>query len=212
MAEEKVYANCNFKSPQAEYIAPLIEGKLRSELNLTASLAYQIQGAGTQRANVGTLVSDAARLMIGSSATQLFTLHFDLIEPRVFGLRVQLSRHGIGAHIGGLLYSIRLNKLVTGEVGLEKPKTFGTSKFTGDAQFSEKLNSNPDLLKIANKFSRTRIGYSGIIVEIPRLFKIVPQEAGAVLIINTLPKMGLNNCLLQTREFLELVARIEAAF
>ncbi len=209
MTEKKVFTLCNFKTHQSDYVAPRVEEKLRAEIGASLPLVYQIQGAQSAKATAGTVMADAARLLVGGSGNTLFTLHFSPDQPRSFQLLVKINRGGVGSFIGGLLYSIQLNKFIAGEVSLEKPKMFGNSKFSGQPQVSEQLNQQDELLKQANKFSRTRIGYSGINVEIPRYFRIVPNERGSLLVIGTLPKPGLSNCLLNAKEFLDLATKIE---
>ncbi len=211
MTARKVYALCNFKNHHSEYVAPRIEEKLRDEIGATLPLSYQLEGNQTAHVTVGTVIDDAVRMLARSSGNTLFTLYFEVEHPRSFQFQVQVTRGGVGSFIGGLLYSAQLTKSTPGEISLEKPRTFGNSKFTGNNQLSEKLNYQTELIKQANKFSRTRIGYSGIIVQIPRFFKLVPNERGTLLVINTLPKTSLTNCLLGIKDFLELVGQLEAA-
>ncbi len=212
MSEKKVYALCNFKTHKPDDIVPKIQEKLRDEAKLgpTSPLPYDIEGATSGQTTAGTVLNDALRMIATHSAKGLFTLHFKLEQPRLFQLRIQLTRGAVGSFVGGLLYSTQLHKAISGEVVLEKPKTFGNSKFTGESTVSEKLNQNADFLKKANKFSRIRIGYNGISVQIERFFKIVPNEGGALLVINTLPKTGLASTLLNVEEFLELATMLEA--
>ena len=64
-------------------------------------------------------------------------------------MQVCLNRQGVGSHIGSVLYRAKLSKPISGEVTLEDPKMFGTSRFVGDATAAAKLNANKDLLKRA---------------------------------------------------------------
>ena len=135
MTDRKVYALCNFKNHQSEYVAPRIEEKLRDEIGATLPLSYQLEGNQTAHVTVGTVIDDAVRMLARSSGNTLFTLYFEVEHPRPF--QFQVTRGGVGSFIGGLLYSAQLTKPTPGEVSLEKPRTFGNSKFTGNNQLRE---------------------------------------------------------------------------
>src|SRR5207244_611719 len=114
----------------------------------------------------------------------LYALHFDFAQPMPTHLQVSVNRQGVGSHVGLLLYSAKLSKPVSEEVVLEDPKTFGKSKFTGDATVSAKLNANGDLLKRADKLARTESQSGGLTLKIKRCCKIVPHESGSMLIMS----------------------------
>ena len=64
------------------------------------------------------------------------------------------------------------------EATLEAPKTFGSSKFTGEAETIGILNAKGDLLKRVGKFARTESEIGGLTLKAERLVKIVPQGEG----------------------------------
>ena len=201
-----------FGSQKSDKIAPAIEEKLRKELGAAAPIPYQVEGEGGAT-TVGTVMGDIAKGLFGGQANILFTVVFDIAAPRHTQLRVNLDRQGVGCHLGALLYATKLSKTVKGEVALEGPKMFGSSKFTGDADAIAKLNSKGDLLKRLGKFARTEAEIGGITVRMDRFVKVLPEEGGAQLIINTLPRpvsMGMD-AMLDAKEFIDLAALVEAA-
>jgi hypothetical protein len=125
-------------------------------------------------------------------------------------LTVQVDRQGIGCHAGTIVFSAKLAKTAAGEVALEAPKTFGSSKFSGDAATAAKLNSSKDLLKRADKFSRTKSDVGGGI-KMDRFFKLGPFETGSILVAGTLPRatgMGMS-ATTEAKEFIDLAKIIE---
>ena len=205
--------NLAFGNQKPDKICPPIEEKLRKELGATAPLPYQVEEQAVQAASVGKVMSDMAHALFTGKTEELFKINFDLNAPRQAKLQIYLSRQGIGAHVGLLLYSTTLAKPVTGEVTLENPKMFGTSKFTGDVGTATKLNNNGDLLKRLGKFSRMQAEIGGLTVSINRLVKIAPQDGTTLVVIGTLPRitsMGMD-ANLDAMEFFDLVALIEKA-
>jgi len=201
-----------FGSQKSDKIAPAIEEKLRKELGATAPIPYQVEGEGGST-TVGTVMGDVAKGLFGGKSNILFAVIFDIVAPRKTQLRVNLDRQGVGCHLGALLYSTKLSKIVKGEVILEGPKMFGSSKFTGDADAIARLNAKGDLLKRLGKFARTEAEIGGMTIRMDRFVKILPEESGAQLIINSLPRpvsMGMD-AMLDAKEFMDIAAMVEAA-
>ncbi|MBV9209534.1 MAG: hypothetical protein JOZ52_02830 [Acidobacteria bacterium] len=203
-----------YSSQKIETIGPKIEEKIREEVGAPAPLAYEVEEGGASKASLGSVLGDIAGALIGGEANQLYYLHFNLQQPRPAHLQVSVSRQGVGSHVGLLLYSAPLSKPVGGEVNLEDPKTFGNSKFTGDAAASERLNAQGDLVKRVNKLARTESSVGGLKLTIKRCCKIVPQDGGgSLLVISTLPrptKMGFS-ATVDAKEFFDLAGMVEAA-
>lgn len=205
--------NLLYGNQQAEKIGPQVEEKVRKETNSTAPVAYTVESGEVGSTTVGSVFGDVARGLFGGKTNTLFTLVFDITTPRAVQLRATVIRQGVGAYVGSLLYSAKLSKPVKNEVSLEPPKTFGSSKFIGDADASAKLNAKGDIAKRAGKFARTKTEMGSITVEMARLFKIVPQDSGSLLIVNTLPRMtsmGMDAAI-DAKDFFEIAAMIEAA-
>lgn len=205
--------NLLYGNQQAEKIGPQVEEKVRKETGSTSPVAYTVESGEAGTTTVSSVLGDVARGLFGGKTNTLFTLVFDITTPRAVQLRATVIRQGVGAYVGSLLYSTKLSKLVKSEVSLEMPKTFGSSKFIGDADASAKLNAKGDIAKRAGKFARTKTEMGSITVEMARLFKIVPQDAGSLLIVNTLPRMtsmGMDAAI-DAKEFFEIAAMIEAA-
>lgn len=205
--------NLAYGSQQQEKVVPQVEEKLRKEVNAIAPVAYQVQASGAAGTTVGTVLGDMARGLFGGRADALFTVTFDINTPRPAQLQVSVDRQGVGCHVGTLLYSAKLSKPVKGEVSLEAPKMFGSSKFTGDAETAAKLNAKGDLLKRLGKLARTESEIGGLTLKLDRAVKVVPQEQGSLIVLSTLPRptsMGMD-ATLDAKEFLELVGMLEAA-
>jgi len=205
--------NLLYANQQAEKIGPQIEEKVRKETGSTSPVAYMIESGEAGSTTVGSVLGDIARGLFGGKTNTLFTLVFDIATPRAAQLRATVIRQGVGAYVGSLLYSTTLSKTVKSEVSLEPPKTFGSPKFIGDADAITKLNAKGDIAKRVGKFARTKTEMGSITVEMARLFKIVPQDSGSLLIVNTLPRMtamGMDAAI-DAKEFFEIAAMIEAA-
>ncbi len=203
--------NLAYNSQQPDKVGPQVEEKLRKEVGASAPIGYKVEDQGGTT-SVGSVLSDMARGLFGGKSELLFTLVFDLTQPRRAELRAAVARQGVGCHVGGLLYSIQLAKSVKSEVTLEPPKSFGTAKFMGDAEAIGKLNAKGDLLKRVAKFARTETELGGLKIKIDRLVKIVPQESGTLLAISTLGRptsMGFDASL-DAKEFFDIAAQIEA--
>lgn len=207
--------NGGYTSQDPQTLGAKVEELVRSELGLNASVPFEIIGAEDGKGfTAGSLLADTATHLFGGKATMLMSVGFSLTQPRVIALQVRLDRVGVGAHLGTLLYSTRITKPVLGEVTLEEPKTFGSSKFVSpqDPGAADRLNANKDLLKRVNKFARTE--FPGFNVKGPRLFEIKPAgETGSDLVAATFPRsyaMGFKVSL-DVKEFADLAGMIEAA-
>jgi hypothetical protein len=203
--------NLAYNSQQPDKVGPQVEEKVRKETGATAPVPYKVEDQAASKTSAATVLGDMANALVGGRSNLLFTLVFDMPAPRPATLRAQVARQGVGSHVEGLLYSMTLAKAVKGEVSLENPKMLGSSRFTGDAEAIQKLNANGDLVKRANKFARTQSEVGGLTVSMDRLFKIVPQDSGALLLINTLPRttsMGMDAAL-DAKEFFDIAALVE---
>ena len=205
--------NLAYSTQQPEKVASQVEEKLRKELAASAPVAYQIEKAEGAGPTAGTVLGDMARGLLGGHASVLFTLVFDVATPRPAQLRAMVERQGVGCHVGPLLYSAPLPKPIKGEVALEAPKMFGSSKFTGEAETSAKLNARADLMKRLGKLARTEGEIGGLTLKMDRLVKLVPQDTGSLLVVGTLPRatsMGMDAAL-DAKEFLDVAALVEGA-
>ena len=205
--------NLLYGNQQPEKVSAQVEEKLRKELGDTVPVPFQIESGEAGKTTVGSVLGDMGRALIGGHANLLFALIFDIAAPRPAQLRVSVIRQGVGCYVGSLLYSTKLSKSVKSEVTLEPPKTFGSSKFIGDTEAAAKLNAKGDIAKRVGKFARTQSEMGSITVKVDRLFKIVPQDSGSLLVINTLPRMtsmGMDAAM-DSKEFMGIAGLIEAA-
>jgi hypothetical protein len=205
--------NFIYGNQQVEKVAAQIEEKVRKDTGAAAPVPYQVESGEVGKTSVGSVLGDVGRALIGGHTNLLFALVFDIATPRPAQLRAAVIRQGVGCYVGSLLFVIKLPRAVKGEAMLEGPKTFGTSKFMGEAETIGRLNANGDLLKRLGKFARTQAEMGSITVKIDRLVKIAPHDSGALLIINTLPRltsMGMD-ATTDAKDFFEIAALIEAA-
>lgn len=202
--------NLAYTSQDPEKVVPKIEEILGKDLGVDAPIPHKISDATAGKASAGSMLHDAGVALFGGREALLFTVVFEIPSPRSVQLTVQVDRQGIGCHAGTIVFSTKLAKSVAGEVALEAPKTFGSSKFQGDAGTAAKLNSSKDLLKRADKFSRTKSDVGGGI-KMGRYFKVGPLETGSILVVGTLPRatgMG-TGATTDAKEFMDLAKMIE---
>ena len=206
--------NLAFNSQKPDTIGPKVEELLRKEIGTPAPISYDIEREDGTSYGVGTALGDLGRAIFGGRADRLFNLNFSLTQPRAARLTAAVERMGpLGSYVGPLFYSTTLARPVSGEVALEPPKAFGNSKFVGEPATAAKLNANGDLIKRANKFARTESKTGGGTLKMDRVFKVVPQASGSLLVVATLPRitsMGFGAAV-DAKDFFEIAAMVEAA-
>ncbi len=200
--------NLAYGSQDKQSVASKVEELLRKELAAPAPVMYAVEDEGAGEVGARTMLKDVRTSLLGGSATPLFTIHFQITQPRVAGLDVHLNRQGVGCFTGALVYSTALAKPIGGEV------SFGDDgKFSGDATAAGRLNARKDLLKKCSAFAVTKGGLTSFEMKIPRILKIAPREHGAEIVAVTLPRsksMGFSASL-GSGEFFELASEIDAA-
>jgi len=205
--------NLAYTSQDAATVGPKVEEKVREDVGATAPIPYEVQSGDVGTVTVGSVAEDIGKYFLGGRANSLFTLHFSIPEPRVAQLVANVVRYGRGSFVGLLVYIAVLSKPIAAEVILENPKMFGKPKFGGDPAVSAKLNANGPLVKLAGELARTEGLVASGQMKIDRYCHIVPNDAGAVLVLNTLPrmlKMGMS-ATTDAGQFLQLAGMIEAA-
>jgi hypothetical protein len=203
--------NLNYSTRDPQKVGPQVEEIIRKEIGAAAPVPYTVTEGSPTPYTVGSIVKQA---LVGGQLDLVFRLNFELPQPRPSRLEVSMDKQGVGCFAGTLLYSTKLSKSVGSEVALEPPKTFGKSKFTGDPQACAKLNANSGLVKLANNFARTESKgmAGGGTLKRERLFKIVPDANGAVLLIASLPRatsMGFS-ATVDSKDFFEIATMVEA--
>jgi len=205
--------NLAYTSQDPAYVGEKVEERVREEVGASAPVPYQVQAGEAGTATIGSFVSDIGSALLGGNDATLFRLNFDLAQRRPANLQVSINRQGVGSHAGLLMYSTKLSKPVSAEVALEDPKFFGKSKFAGEANASARLNANGELIKRCNNLARVESQSGGLTLKIKRCCKVIPYEAGSMLIVATLPrpiKMGFAAAI-DAKEFFDIADMIEAA-
>lgn len=194
-------------SQKLEKVAPMIEEHVRKEIGASEPLPYEIEWPGEEGEG-----SAYWRSVTGGNVVYLCHFHFDLPGTPSTHLRISIKKDPFsGCSAGPLSYGTRLSKKIGDIAALRGPKPFGLSMFfkdlfeSNDEALCEKLNANVELVALANKFSRTKMGVGSNGMQIERLFALYPAEAGSRLIAVTLPYGDE----LQIKEFFSLAAMIE---
>jgi len=205
--------NLAYSSQQADSIGPKVEEIVRKDLGSNEPLNYEIVDQGIPKEGaLSKILNDSASFLFGGKETLLFTVNFNIQQPRNVILSISINRQGIGCHAGSLVFSTFINKPISAPVTMEGPKVFGTSKFIGDATATSKLNSNKDLLKLTDKFARTKTDVAGGL-KMERFVKLEPFNNGATLVIITLARatsMGIG-ATTDAKDFFSIAGMIEAA-
>jgi len=199
--------NLAYMGQDGQTVAPKVEELLGKELGSSGPIAYSVESEGGGGVSAQSVVTDLASSLFGGKATPLFTIHFDIQQPRPIQLGVYMIRRSVGCFAGSLAYAAVLSKRIAGEATLGDD-----GKFTGDPEAASKLNAKKDLLKKCDAFAMKKGGLGGAEIEIQRTLKITPHEGGAQLIAVTLPRsksMGFSASM-GSKEFLEIVDLLEA--
>ena len=179
--------NFSYSTQNPEKIAEKIEEILRKDLGLNEPIKYKIGLEQEAGSIASSILETGFTVVFGGKEKTLFVIFFEIAEPRPIKIFVEINIQGIGCHTGSFVFSTHLEKPVTTEVSFEEPKTFGTSKFTGDSTAIEKLNANKDLLKLADKFAKVKTDIGDL--RMPRFVKIIPAVSGSDLMIKSFGKL-----------------------
>jgi hypothetical protein len=202
--------NLAYTSQEPEKVIPKIQEILKKDLGVSSDIPYKVEDENTSKTSIGTFLKDGAKVFFGGKEALLFSLIFEVNQPRPVKIQMHVNRQGIGSHVGTIIFTANLTKAVKAEVSLQEPKTFGTSKFEGDADSAGKLNSSKDLLKKCDKFAHTKSDVGGGITA-DRFFKIIPAESGSMLVVRSLPRatsMGMS-ATTDAKDFFEITDLIE---
>ncbi|MBV9241040.1 MAG: hypothetical protein JO314_03440 [Acidobacteria bacterium] len=204
--------NLAYTSQDPIYVGQKIEEKIREEIGSSTPLPYTVEQGDAASVSAGSFLKDIGKGLIGGSADVLFYLNFEFPGQRPATLQVAVNRQGVGSHAGLCMYNAKIAKPVPGETSLDDPKFFGKSKFSGDGATAEKLNSNGDLIKIANGLARLEGESGGMGLKIKRCCRVVPDGEGGNLIVATLPrptKMGMSAAV-DVQDFFHLAQLVES--
>ncbi|HET6252101.1 MAG TPA: hypothetical protein VFE47_30730 [Tepidisphaeraceae bacterium] len=205
-----------YMTQDQQKVGAKVEEHLRGELEATAPLPFEVEAGDAGKTTVGVIAKEGLSLLFGGRGeSRLFSLIFNLQQPRLFRAEFHMNRQGIGCHCGSILYSTKLSKPIKGSISLEDPKMFGSSKFVDadGADAAAKLNASKEILKAANNFARVKANIGGVDITAPRFFKIADQDGSAVLVAATLPRSYAMGFKMSTdaKEFVHLAELIEAA-
>ncbi len=200
--------NLAYMGQDGQTVAPKVEELLAKELGTGGPITWSVESEGGGGVSAASVLKDVGASLFGGKVTPLFTIHFQITQPRPMQLDVHMLRKGLGCVAGSLAYTTLLGKRIAGEAVLGDG-----GKFAGDAGAAAKLNARKDLLKKCDAFAMKEGGMPGAEVQIQRTMRIAPQEGGAQLIAVTLPRsksMGFSASV-GSKEFLEIVALLEAS-
>ena len=201
--------NLAYISRNPQEVGPKVEELIRRELGAAGPLPYSVGDGSAEPFIAGSALKTA---LVGGKLESLFRLNFELPPPRSGRLEVSMDEMGIGCIAGSTVYSARLSKSVAGEVNLAGPSGFlGKAKFVGDEAASARLNANGAVVKLAGKVARTESTFGARKLIRDRLFKIVPDGNGCLLIIGSLPRTTAAgfSATVDAQDFFELTGLIE---
>lgn len=204
--------NLVYGNQQPDKVAASVEEIVRKDVGSAAPIVYRITGGDAPPASLGSVLADVGHVLGSGTTTPLLGIEMDLPGSRAATLSAQMLRQGVGCYCGRLLFSLEIGRPVDAEVTIEDHKSFGSPKFLGGAA-AGRLNAARDLAKRVDKILRTEAEMGSIKVKSPRLFRLVPSDRGALLVLGTLPRltsMGMG-ATTDAREILEIAASIEAA-
>jgi hypothetical protein len=205
--------NLVYGNQQPDKLAAGVEEIVRKDLGSPTPLPYRMLDVATRKATVGSVLVDIGNVLNSGQVTPLLTVEIALAGAQPATLQAQLIRQGIGAYCGSLLFIFGLAKPITGEVGIEDHKSFGSPKFIGDPDLAARLNGVKDLAKRADKVLRSEADMGSIKVKMPRVFRLSPANGGALLVLGTLPRLTSLNTSATTdaREIMEIAAAVQGA-
>jgi hypothetical protein len=212
-----------FFSDKLEKNAPKIEAKLRKELGAGQPLAWQSEAQGSFRPDTlgglaRELFEDAAAKLKGQEGgfRPLYTVRFDVPQPRPIEVRVAVVNAKNRVVLGPLFFATRLPRRLAGAVRLQDEDDaglFGRRKFEGDAALAEKLNGDKALVKMANRLSRSKYALEKFEIEGPCHFRLSPDGDGTLLTVSTMARstwFGMGSAF-DAKDFLAIATALEAA-
>jgi hypothetical protein len=205
--------NLVYGNQQPEKLAAGVEEIVRKDLGSATPLPYRMVDVAGGKATVGSVLVDIGNAIGSGQVTPLLTVEIALAGAQPATLQAQLIRQGVGAYCGALVFVFGFAKPVTGEVGFEEHKSFGTPKFIGDPGLAARLNGVKDLAKRADKVLRSETDMGTIKVKVPRVFRLSASNGGSLLVLGTLPRLTSLNTSATTdaREILAIAADVLAA-
>ena len=148
--------NLVYGNQQPEKLAAGVEEIVRKDLGSATPLPYRILDVAAGKATVGSVLVDIGNAIGSGQVTPLLTVEIALAGAQPATLQAQLIRQGVGAYCGALVFVFGFAKPVTGEVGFEEHKSFGTPKFIGDPSLAARLNGVKDLASEPTRSSAAR--------------------------------------------------------
>ena len=204
--------NLIYGNQQPDKIAAGVEEIVRKDVGAAEPIVYRIAAGDATPASLVSVLTDIGNVLGSGSTTPLLNVELDLPGPRPASLTARMLRQGVGCYCGTLLFTVTLGRPIGAEVTIEDHKSFGSPRFLG-GEAAGRLNVVKDLAKRVDKVLRTEVEMGSIKVKAPRLFRVVPGENGALLVLGTLPRltsMGMG-ATMDAREILEIAGAIEAA-
>ena len=139
--------NLAYMGQDGQTVAPKVQELLGKELASNSPIHFAVESEGAGGASARSVLTDVATSLFGGKVVPLFTIHFDIVQPRAILLDVHMLRQGLGCIAGSLAYATTINKGIGGEV------SFGDDgKFAGDAAVTAKLNSTKGSAEEVRRF------------------------------------------------------------
>lgn len=207
-------ANWTGRSRDPAVVSADIARVLTAELRLPAPPPATVLAGDSEGVPAGSLLPPRERFSGMPAPTHCF-VYVDAQSPRPFELRASvLTGRAIRRSFGlGLLqYAVPLVVPVPGPAALGERDRGRPSAFEGDPETAGRLNSDPELLTLADHVSTTVAGPDATHQwKVDRLLTVEPRPEGGLLLARTLHRQALGGWSLGAEAVLTLAARIEAA-
>ena len=107
--------NLAYMGQDGQTVVPKVEELLSKELGTSGPIpsSVEVEGGGV---SAGSVLRDLGASVFGGNVTPLFTIHFQLTQPRAAQLDVHMLRKGLGCVGGPLAYAAGLSKAIPGDV------------------------------------------------------------------------------------------------
>ncbi|MGW2016501.1 hypothetical protein [Streptomyces sp. NPDC001927] len=202
------------RSRDSAVVSADISRALTAELGLPGPPPTHVLAGDSEGVPAGSLLPPRERFSGMPALTHCF-VYVDAQAPRPFELRASvLTGRAIRRSFGlGLLqYAVPLTTPVLGPVALGERRPGRPSAFEGDPVAVRRLNSDPELLALADQVSTTVAGPDfNHQWTVDRLLTVQPSPAGGLLLARTLHRQTIGGWSLCAEAVLTLAARIEAA-
>jgi hypothetical protein len=104
--------NLAYSTQNPEEVASKIEEIIRKDLNETNQLQFKIENEASVDSSLGAVLKDSFTHIFGGIESLLFSIIYEIQNPRPAKIIVHVNRQGIGCHAGTIVFTTNLKKPV----------------------------------------------------------------------------------------------------